>query len=506
MPGCEERFGHSRLALFLLSALRGAGQAVFANSPLAGLLILIALASQSGWLFVMALLGLVSSTLTSRLLGLDTAARRNGLYGYNGLLIGAALATFGVVSNSPWQLPAWCLISVTFSALATGLMAGLTPWWNRVLRIPLLTLPFVLVTYFAIAGVQSIPQEPLAFSLAPPDAPAGAAGWRELASAQLSGFGQIFLADRPLAGGLVLLSLLLYSPIAAAVGLLGAAIGSVVAIQFGATPQAIGSGLWGYNAILTAVALGGTFFAPNRSSLTLALIAATCSVLLGVLLTPILAPMPILTLPFVVATQAAYLIQRRSLPALVPVSMQALASPEEHRLRFLAAQRVLTQFRQQLAAAAAGQRLLPCWESASAEDRETLQQVFEGLDQDGDGRLSDEELFEALQRQAPKPSADEMRMLSQSFDLDSDGSVEFSEFAELALRHRRFVFDADDLLTYLHPTDTDGDGMLSLEEVHRTLTSVGLAPLSPAERQTIERQIGTQAMTWSDFVRLLLLT
>jgi hypothetical protein len=115
MPGCEERFGHSRLALFLLSALRGAGQAVFANSPLAGLLILIALASQSGWLFVMALLGLVSSTLTSRLLGLDTAARCNGLYGYNGLLIGAALATFGVVSNSPWQLPAWCLISVTFS-------------------------------------------------------------------------------------------------------------------------------------------------------------------------------------------------------------------------------------------------------------------------------------------------------------------------------------------------------------------------------------------------------
>jgi hypothetical protein len=51
-----------------------------------------------------------------------------------------------------------------------------------------------------------------------------------------------------------------------------------------------------------------------------------------------------------------------------------------------------------------------------------------------------------------------------------------------------------------------GDGTLSLEELNRTLASVGLAPLSPAERQTIEQQIGTQAMRWSDFVRLLLLT
>ncbi|MGE4606733.1 MAG: urea transporter [Myxococcota bacterium] len=492
--------------LFLFSNLRGAGQVLFANNPIAGLLILIALWIQSGWLLVMALLGLVASTLTSQLMGLDETARRNGLYGYNGLLIGAALATFGVVSGAPLQQLGWCLITLASAALSTGLIAAIAPGWNRRLAAPLLTLPFIVVTYVAIAMLQNTPQELLAFSLTSSVDPQEVVGWSELAIANLSGFGEIFLADEPLPGLLILIALLLDSPTGAAIGLLGAATGTYIAIALGAAPHAIGSGLWGYNAILTAVALGGTFFAPNKRSLFLALGSAVLTVLLAAWLGPLVAPMPILTLPFVVVTLAVYLVQRHTLPSLVPVSMQALASPEEHRLRYRAAQRVLTQFRRQVAVAVAGGSRFQLLERSTTKERDDLKQIFNGLDQNSNGRLSYGEVLEVLQNTSPKPSTDEIQTLFRSLDLDANGAVEFDEFAELVLRHRCFVADADDFLTYLQPTDTDGDGMLSLKELNRTLVSVGLDALNSTELQVIERRMGTQPMTWGGFVRLLLVT
>ena len=506
MQGFDERFAEHALGRFLLSNLRGAGQVLFANNPVAGLLILVALFIQSGWLLGMALLGLVASTLTSQLLGLDETARRNGLYGYNGLLIGAAFATFGVVSDAPLQPLSWGLFTLAFAALSTWLMAVVGPWWDRNLAAPLLTLPFALVTYLAIVILENVPQDLLVFSLDGRMDPAGAVGWTDLAWSNLSGFGEIFLVDQPFSGLLILLALLLYSPTGAAVGLLGGTIGSYIASGFGAAPQAIASGLWGYNAILTAMALGGTFFAPNKRSLALAVVSVVLTVLLTVWLRPLVSPMPILTLPFIVVTLGAYLFQRRSLPSLVPVSMQALASPEEHRLRYRAAQRVMTQFRAQLAAAAEGRSRLRLLTHSTVEERDELHTIFDRLDRDRDGRLTHEELLEVLRNTTPPASTDELLTLFRVFDLDSDGALGFDEFAELALRHRRFVADAEGFLTYLQPTDTDGDRMLSLDEMNRTLISLGLEPLSPKERQLIEGRVGAQPMSWNAFVTLLLLT
>ena len=55
---------------------------------------MIALYIQSASVATFGVLGLVSSTTTACLLGMDSSLLHSGLYGYNGILVGLCLATF----------------------------------------------------------------------------------------------------------------------------------------------------------------------------------------------------------------------------------------------------------------------------------------------------------------------------------------------------------------------------------------------------------------------------
>jgi urea transporter len=95
----EARCSQSPALRFVDIGLRGFGQVMFQDNPLTGLLFLAAIA----WGSIVAgvphalragVLGVVASTLTAIWLKADKAALMAGLYGYNGVLVGLALATF----------------------------------------------------------------------------------------------------------------------------------------------------------------------------------------------------------------------------------------------------------------------------------------------------------------------------------------------------------------------------------------------------------------------------
>ena len=67
---------------------RGIGQVIFQNNPLTGGIFLIGIFYNSALLGTASLLGLTSSTLTAWLLGRDRGLIRNGLFGFNGVLVG----------------------------------------------------------------------------------------------------------------------------------------------------------------------------------------------------------------------------------------------------------------------------------------------------------------------------------------------------------------------------------------------------------------------------------
>ena len=86
--------------------LRGIGQVIFANNPLSGLIILVAIFIHSPWVGIYGLLGAIASTVTAIFLKLNVGAIRNGVLGFNGTLIGLALGTFGSWGNGQGN-PLW---------------------------------------------------------------------------------------------------------------------------------------------------------------------------------------------------------------------------------------------------------------------------------------------------------------------------------------------------------------------------------------------------------------
>jgi len=109
---------------FVDALLRGSSQVFLINNPVCGLFMWIAIASDSWYSFCYALTGIVSSTATAHLLGIDRSSIRSGLFGYNGILVGMALClfSFGTKQHPSSQ---FLIPTMLMSAFSTWAMAAL---------------------------------------------------------------------------------------------------------------------------------------------------------------------------------------------------------------------------------------------------------------------------------------------------------------------------------------------------------------------------------------------
>src|SRR5512141_1505500 len=107
LDGWEARCASSGALRFVDVNLRGIGQVMFQDHPLAGLLFFIAIGwgSFAGGVPQVAIGGLVAviaGTATAQWLRVDDADLRAGLYGFNAYLVGLALPTFMAPTTSMW--------------------------------------------------------------------------------------------------------------------------------------------------------------------------------------------------------------------------------------------------------------------------------------------------------------------------------------------------------------------------------------------------------------------
>ena len=289
--------------------LRGSGQVMFQNNPLTGSMFLLAIAWGSftggaGAVFVGGVLGLVTASLTAMWLRVDSQALRDGLFGYNGLLLGLALPTF-----LPPSLLLWCcvLIGAAVSVVAMLGTANVTKTWS----VSALTFPFVITTWLlllaasAFAGLGAgdaaaaadaiVPLEP---GLSDPLRPAA------FLQGVLLSISQVFLKGDALSALLLLAGLALNSMAAAALALAGALLALCTAHLLGAESQLISAGLLGFSPVLTAIALGSVFYSPGPRVLMYAALGTVFTVFVQGALNVVVTPwgIPALTAPFVLTS------------------------------------------------------------------------------------------------------------------------------------------------------------------------------------------------------------
>ena len=116
---------------------RGIGQVMFQNNALSGLFMLIGIFLNSWQMGILAVCGNIISTLTAYFSGYKHNDIKNGLYGFNGTLVGIAVGVF-------LQLSVGSLIMLI---IASALSTWIAYFFNQQRLIPGFTAPFILAVW-----------------------------------------------------------------------------------------------------------------------------------------------------------------------------------------------------------------------------------------------------------------------------------------------------------------------------------------------------------------------
>src|SRR3954469_4350947 len=166
MPDLNERVDGNPLLAFVDSCLRGVGQVCFMNNPVTGLAILVAMFVAQGWLGFAGVLGVVASTAAAAAIGMDRGAIRAGLFGFNGVLVGAGLSLF---LQPDWDIlvMVWIVVGAFFS---TVLHAALANVFIGAWKVPPFTLAFNFITLIFLIGALNFANGRVGGLIAPGDA------------------------------------------------------------------------------------------------------------------------------------------------------------------------------------------------------------------------------------------------------------------------------------------------------------------------------------------------
>lgn len=284
----------NRILETLKVLLKGVGQVIFQENALSGALMLLGIFLSSWRMGLAAMGGVCASTLTAWGLGYDRESMRRGLYGFNGTLVGIAVICFMPFSY----------ISVLFLLVGATLSTVVTRLFTRQQLLPTLTAPFVLITWLIIF-VKSLLLDDGAVQSGSVDDSVN------ILSAMSLSYGQIMLQGGSLFTGLLFLlailvnsrAMALQSVIAMLLSLLVVLIPSVI------STDSVNSGLYGYNSILTFLAIESVVEMKCRRRRSVwALLAMVISIILQY--AGLKAGLVTLTAPFVLAVWIVVLIDR----------------------------------------------------------------------------------------------------------------------------------------------------------------------------------------------------
>jgi len=342
----KDRFRDHPTLGFVDWVLRGIGQVVFQDNPISGAVILGGIFYNS-WIYgTVCLFGTIISTLTALVFKADKGMIKAGLFGFNGALIAIALVAYTSPNFTTGNIPNGYL--VLYIVLCAAFTSLILPAFGALLgphKVPGLTMPFVLATWFVLGALLQFSTIDVSNALKP-TSPSDFTGprpdytWITWFHGISMGIAEIFFQDNWVTGVIILIGIAINTRIGALMALMGSTLAVGAAILYGAHDEAIRDGLFGYNAALTAMALGGFFLVLNVPGFIYTVIGVLVTVRvwpsLGVFLEP--SGMPVLTSAFVFVTWLM-LLAKNGFLSLIPVAPADAMTPEENLTRYRASQK-----------------------------------------------------------------------------------------------------------------------------------------------------------------------
>lgn len=228
---------------FIDQTLKGIGQIMLQENRWTGLLFIIGLFIGSWQYAAAAILAAAAGTAAAKLLKYNQQEIDAGLYGFSPALVGVVLVfLFDDI------------LIIWFLVIAGGILAATIQHFFITKKIPAYTFPFILVAWafiFLIRQYTEIPpSELLQIKFEPTQL--------DVFLAPTNGFGEVIFQASVLSGVIFFIAVFINSPVAALYGLAASLLGAVLSVVNGQPLEQINLGLFGFNAVLTAIVFAGT--------------------------------------------------------------------------------------------------------------------------------------------------------------------------------------------------------------------------------------------------------
>ncbi|MGL5233790.1 MAG: urea transporter [Empedobacter falsenii] len=278
---------------FIDQVLKGLGQIMLQENSSTGLLFLIGIFLGSIEGGIGAIVSTAIGTITAILLKYNKEEINAGLYGFSAALVGVALT---IMFDSTFFI--WILLVV-----ASALAAIIQHFFIK-RNIPVFTLPFILLTWCLIFGIHH-------FTTIGPATTGNTLTLLETNDlfTSTNGFGEVIFQGGPMSGIIFFIAVFIGSPAAALYGLAASIFSAEISNLFGEPVEQIHMGLFGFNAVLTAIVFAGT----KRIDGFWVLLGVFITVLIDVLFVKInifASFGGVLTFPFVVGTWCTLFIKK----------------------------------------------------------------------------------------------------------------------------------------------------------------------------------------------------
>ncbi|WP_210134824.1 urea transporter [Staphylococcus sp. GDX8P80P] len=278
--------------------LKNIAQVVFMNNKWSGVLILIGLFVARWEIGIAAMIGSVLALLLAPFFNYSEAEIQDGLAGYNAVLTAIGLALFLQSTMVAW-------VVLLIATILTLPMGAAIREWLKPFGVPMLTFPFVLMTWLVLAMTTQFSKLKVTIDILPqqvkhPDISHNHISWL---SGITTNFSEIFLVTSILGSVLIIIGIFLGSIKGGIYAIISSILAVIFIVALGGDYPSITNGLYGYNAILTGIALGAIFTTKLNTYIAVITGLLLTVVMHGALAT-LLAPvgLPVFTAPFIFAT------------------------------------------------------------------------------------------------------------------------------------------------------------------------------------------------------------